>query len=104
MRLDFYIHELNTAIEFDGIQHFQIYRRYTPDEETLKLRQQFDVDKTMYCIENKIKLIRIHYESLNNINQILDKVLSIKSNLIFTNKSYEYIIDKIKEKTSYDVI
>jgi hypothetical protein len=103
MRLDFFIPELNTAIEFDGIQHFQVYRRYTPDEETLKLRQQFDVDKTMYCIEKNIKLIRIHYESLNNINEILDKVLSSKSNLIFTNKSYEYIIDKLKE-TSYDVI
>jgi very-short-patch-repair endonuclease len=102
MRIDFYLPDSKTAIEFDGIQHFQVYRKYTPDLDTLKLRQQFDVDKTIFCLENGIKLIRIHYETLNNIEQILGEVLKMDSQLIFTAwEPYEYIISKLDKKKQF---
>jgi very-short-patch-repair endonuclease len=96
MRFDFYLPKLNIAIEYDGIQHFQIYGRYTQNKEILLKRQKFDIDKTKHCIENNITLIRIHYTSLNIINKILDKILTFEDKLILTAwDEYKYIINHI---------
>lgn len=78
---DFYIEDVNIAIEFDGEQH------YTPlsfgskekQEATDRLKeiQIRDAIKTKYCIDNNIKLIRIPYWDIDNIEVILDKELNI---------------------------
>ena len=102
MRFDFFIPHINLAIEFDGIQHFQVYRRYTPTKEVLVKRQQFDIDKTLFCIDNNIKLVRIHYTSLNHIHIILHKILEQKDSLMFTEwRPYEYIIKKLNPHTQF---
>lgn len=102
MRFDFYIPELNTAIEYDGIQHFKIYRRYTPNQETLDKRQHFDYLKTLHCLENKIKIIRVHYTSLNNLSNILEQALETEYSLVFTEwGQYRYIIDKLPVNTIF---
>ena len=102
MRFDFYLPKYNMAIEYDGVQHFSIYGRYTPNIETLLKRQRFDIDKTLYCVKNSIRFVRIHYSSLNHINNTLDKIFNQSDHLIFTSWSpYNYIIKHLDTKTQF---
>jgi hypothetical protein len=104
MKFDFYlkINGIKTAIEFDGIQHFHICRRYVTTEEMLSHRQKLDIEKTLYCIKNNIKLIRIDYTTLKCIDLILDNMLIYEDMLIFTSwELYQYIIDKLPTKYNF---
>lgn len=71
---DFYLPDYNTCIEFDGEQHFNISRRSKTklkNENMFKYIQINDSIKNEYCRYNEIKLIRIPYYELNNIEKIL---------------------------------
>lgn len=73
---DFYIPEINTLIEFDGIQHtkpIEFFGGYEAFEET-KLRDDI---KTNYAKENKIHLVRIPYtQSKDTIEEEILKLVS----------------------------
>ena len=77
---DFYIPNLNIAIEYDGEYHYMIinigkndtYERAFNRFVEGKIR---DTIKTIYCKENNIKLIRIPYTEYDNIEKILEKEL-----------------------------
>lgn len=74
---DFYIPDENICIEFDGKQHYEsssFFQKY----ETLSKRNELDNIKTIYCKDNNIKLIRISYKEIKNINNILINKLKIK--------------------------
>lgn len=71
---DFYIPSLNIAIEYDGIQHFEIISHFGGLDGFIE-RKIRDTIKTIYCKENDIKLIRIPYWDFDNINKILNKEL-----------------------------
>ena len=58
---DFYLNDLNTCIEVDGIQHFHSVE-FFGGEKTLELQKIKDQIKTDYCATNNIKLIRIKYD------------------------------------------
>ena len=64
---DFYLPRKNILIEFDGIQHFkQIFNRESPH-----IVQYRDSIKTLYAKNNNIKLIRIPYFKIDDIEKIL---------------------------------
>lgn len=69
-RFDFYV-ENKYAIEFDGVQHFQLTKFNNISEEKaqnqLKYTQEHDKLKNQYCFEHNIPIIRIPYTHLNNI-------------------------------------
>lgn len=71
LRFDFYLPTYNTCIEFDGEQHFIQAKRIEQywwgqvDLEAIKGR---DIIKNQYCKNNNIKLYRIPYTELNNID------------------------------------
>lgn len=67
---DFYLTEKNTIIEFDGKQHFFSVEYFGGDKyfEMIKKRDKI---KNSYCLKNNIKIIRISYFDINNINEIL---------------------------------
>jgi hypothetical protein len=71
---DFYLPLYKTAIEFNGIQHFQNII-FFGGEKSLKIRQKHDEIKRNYCKKNKIYLLEISYKNLNNIDSILTKEL-----------------------------
>jgi len=75
LQFDFYLPENEICIEFDGIQHFKPVKQFGGNEEfkNIKLR---DDSKNKWCTENNIKLIRIKYNQISNISEIL------KNNLI----------------------
>ena len=67
---DFYIPNINTCIEYDGLQHFKPIE-YFGGEKTLEITKAHDKIKTDFCENNSIKLIRIKYNE-----NILDKLNS----------------------------
>jgi len=67
---DFYIPKCRTAIEFDGIQHFQPVEHFGGLESYNRLKIN-DKIKQDYCEDNYINLIRIRYDQIDDIYQIL---------------------------------
>lgn len=67
---DFYIASMRTCIEFDGKQHFQPVVHFGGIEahERLKINDKIKND---YCEDNYINLIRIRYDQIDNIQNIL---------------------------------
>lgn len=74
---DFYIEDLNTAIEYDGHLHYMSVD-FFGGNDALENRQKLDDIKTNYCKENNIKLIRIPYWDFDNIEEILNKELGVR--------------------------
>ena len=75
LRFDFYLPDYNIAIEYDGKQHFEdVY--FGGKESTLDYVKSNDKIKTEYCKNNNIKLIRIPYTELKNINTILEQEIN----------------------------
>nr|QBK86128.1 MAG: restriction endonuclease [Marseillevirus LCMAC101] len=98
---DFYLPKYNTLIEFDGIQHFEdIDYFYEYQGETLKYRIYKDKLKLKFCLENKIILLRITYEEIDIIDNILDVVMNnhIEDLFLFDIKN------ELGEKTSLHYI
>jgi hypothetical protein len=71
---DFYLDKLNICIEFDGIQHFKSIDRFG-GLTAFEKQQHRDFIKNKYCDDNNIKLLRIPYWEMDNIESILKKEL-----------------------------
>ena len=76
---DFYIPRSNTAIEYDGQQHYApvCFGGMTQEEALDQFEDRVSKDniKTNYCESNHISLIRIPYTDFDKIEEILDKHL-----------------------------
>jgi very-short-patch-repair endonuclease len=68
LRFDFFIEEFNLMIEYDGIQHFKPVDLFGGEESFIK-QTEYDILKDKWCLENKIKLLRIPY--YENVEKIL---------------------------------
>lgn len=75
LRFDFYLPSRRTIIEFDGIQHFQPVD-YFGGVSAYNILKENDKIKNDYCEDNYINLIRIRYDQVDKIEEML------KSNLI----------------------
>lgn len=79
LKFDFYIPVINTAIEFDGIQHFKPVDFASKGdgwaETQLEMNQKRDSIKNKYCRENKVNLIRIPYFKIDEIETILTPIV-----------------------------
>lgn len=74
LRFDFYIKNKNTCIEFQGYQHYEPVKIFGGDNR-FKAQQVKDNIKVEFCKNNNIKLIRIPYFEINNIDNILKSAL-----------------------------
>lgn len=74
LRFDFYIKELNVCIEFQGIQHYKPIN-YFGGESRYNSQVKKDNIKVNFCKENNIKLIRIPYFEIDNIEKILKSAI-----------------------------
>ena len=73
---DFYLPDYNCCIEFDGLQHYVI-KEYFGGYEGFVDRKIRDTIKNIYCEKNNIKLVRIHYEDMKNLEDIiLNKIIN----------------------------
>ena len=71
---DFYIHEINTCIEFQGRQHYESVDLFGGEEKFYEI-QRHDKIKSDYCKNNNINLICIPY--WEDVNDYLNKNLLI---------------------------
>jgi very-short-patch-repair endonuclease len=71
---DFYLPYYNMIVEFDGEQHFK-NNHFTHSK--LSYTQAHDTIKNEYCKDNNIKLVRIPYWDINNIETILNNIFLI---------------------------
>lgn len=78
LRFDFYLPDLNTCIEFDGKQHYEINNFFGGEEAFKKLKEN-DILKNCFCISNNIILYRIPYNDIDNIYYILNQIFKEKS-------------------------
>ena len=74
LKFDFYLPKKNLIIEFDGEQHFKPMD-YFGGEKLFKMQQKYDIIKNDYAKTNKIQLIRIPYNRLNDIQNILNNLI-----------------------------
>jgi very-short-patch-repair endonuclease len=71
LKLDFYLPELNAAIEYDGEQHFfPIYGK-----EELEVTKKRDRIKDEFCEKNNIRLLRIPYTKRDKKKEIIAEFL-----------------------------
>ena len=73
---DFYLPKYNILIEFDGKQHHQIIEYFGGLDRFIDQKIR-DTIKNIYCQQNNIKLIRIPYWDLDNIENILKQELNL---------------------------
>lgn len=100
-RYDFYLPDTNCLVECDGEQHFRLIKKFKMKdctvEETFEIIQERDRQKTKYCIDNNLKLIRISYLEMKkeeHFKEVMDKILGQigSKNVIFSNDSlYRYL-------------
>jgi menaquinone-dependent protoporphyrinogen IX oxidase len=76
LRFDFFIPEYNLCIEYDGIQHFKSFNWFGGDKN-FESQKRRDYIKDIYCLDNKISLIRISYLEYDRIYDILDSIFNI---------------------------
>lgn len=72
---DFFLPSMNTIIEYDGRQHFEV-SEFFGGEESFKTLKRHDDIKNDYCLHNRINLIRIPYWDFKNIDEILTHKLA----------------------------
>jgi len=65
---DFYLVDLNIAIEFQGMQHFISCNHFGGDKK-LEYTKRYDNIKKQYCLTHGIKLVEIRYD--DNIDECI---------------------------------
>lgn len=71
LRFDFYLPLLNICIEYDGEQHHKEIELFG-GKEAYEVQQRNDSIKNAYCEKHNIRLIRIPYYDLKNIENLLN--------------------------------
>lgn len=67
---DFYLHDYNTIIEFNGLQHYAPIKWFG-GKKRFDITKKRDYIKKMYCENNNIKLLVISHKNLSKIDKIL---------------------------------
>lgn len=86
LKFDFYIPDTNWVIEFDGLQHFKPVKHFG-GEEQYRRQRLYDKFKNDYCRYNNLRLLRIHYDDMGEIEDLLRFVMR-KSNYNPINQVY----------------
>lgn len=75
---DFYLSDFNICIEYQGEQHYQVFRNnFFGGEESLARNKERDEIKQKYCEENNIPLLIIPYWDFDKIEEILTRELNL---------------------------
>jgi hypothetical protein len=77
LKFDFYIPSKNLLIEYDGEQHYGCnrFKHFIISQDRLDRLRINDEIKNKYALDNNIKLLRIKYTEINNIDNILQEEL-----------------------------
>tara|TARA_R110000868_G_scaffold14414_2_gene67049 strand:+ start:45226 stop:45600 length:375 start_codon:yes stop_codon:yes gene_type:complete len=76
LKFDFFLPKKNICIEYDGIQHFEYIKDFYGNDQD-KGQQKFDNQimkdeyKSEYCLNNNIRLLRISYNEIDKIRELI---------------------------------
>lgn len=70
VEFDFYLMELRTAVQYNGIQHYEVIDRFGGYDNYLRI-VELDSKLDKYCEDHFINLIRIKYDQFDDIYTIL---------------------------------
>lgn len=87
---DIRIDSENIYIEIDGPWHFKFFYNRFDNDEGYFLREKSDFDKSTYCLENNIFLLRVQ-----NVNNSIEEQLSVVRKFLDLVKSNQITPDKI---------
>jgi len=94
-------HEM--LIEIDGIQHFHINEFFGGCDAFIK-RREHDIIKSLYCYNNNVPLLRIHYTDFDKMEELIDIFINNyrhnkpKNTLMYSDPlKYEDLIAQINE-------
>jgi very-short-patch-repair endonuclease len=73
-RFDFYLHEHNACIEYDGQLHYYPIKHFGGMKRLIET-QKNDLIKTDYCVKRGIRLLRIPFFEINNIEKLIKDFL-----------------------------
>ena len=79
LRVDFYLPDYNTFIEFNGKQHYKRMDFFHNSDDDFAIQVDRDKRLRQYCKQHKITLIEIKYDQIDDIDKILNKKLKIKN-------------------------
>lgn len=95
-RFDFFLPQINTCIEVDGVQHFQIVPHFHKTRQDFLQAQERDRRKNSFCLARKITLIRIPYWEIDKLNSYFD---IFNSKFLVKNRYHNDYIKVPKEYT-----
>lgn len=72
MEFDFYFPQFKAACEMDGSQHTEYTKKMWGTPERFEAGKRRDEYKNQYCMNKKIKLLRISYKDWDSIEVILE--------------------------------
>ena len=92
--VDFFLKELNTFIEVNGIQHYKFDEKseFFGNKDDFRKQLKRDENLRSYCTENNIRLLEIPYTYLENENNLYN----LLSEIILENKTVNIVYPKIK--------
>lgn len=71
LRLDFYVHLLKVAFEFDGRQHDEYVSHFHKSRQKFQASRVRDWDKEEWCRINEIRLIRVNEDTIDEIEELI---------------------------------
>jgi hypothetical protein len=93
---------LEMIIEIDGIQHFEPVE-YFGGQEALDRQKRIDIKKSIYCCDYGIPLLRISYNDIDKMDELLDHFIATyrhkyrRDSLMYSNrKDYTGLMTAIK--------
>lgn len=81
-RFDFWLPQMQIAIECDGVHHYQQIKHFHKTKQSFTAAQERDRRKNSYCLAHNIPLYRIPYWDLENIKSLAD--ILTETNLVET--------------------
>lgn len=72
---DFYLPDYNLLIEYQGKQHFEYYRKFHRSLKGFEQMKKRDSIKRNWAINNSFIYLEIDYLNINNIQNILEKLI-----------------------------
>ena len=92
----------NYIVEYDGIQHFQLINFFSANMDDFEHRRTVDIDKTVAALNQGLFLIRISYNDINYIADIIDEIINDPNPECRLRVSdytmYEWLIDGVHNK------
>ena len=104
LELDMYCEELQLAIEYNGIQHYEFKKFFHKDETNFQKRLADDKLKAWLCVKNEIDLIIVPYNIKDIKKYIVDELnkrsiqlSNLDKDIIIKNEMMQNLIAKVAE-------